>query len=60
MVLFKIARKTQNLRNLRGKRNQNVIFCVQKVFQNLLFANSFFFTTVFFFKIFSFFQKPAL
>ena len=37
IVLFKIARKRQNLHILRGKLNQNVIFCVQKFFQNLLF-----------------------
>ena len=36
-MLFKNARKTQNLRNLRGKLNQNVIFCVQIFFQNRAF-----------------------
>ena len=35
IVLFKYARKTQNVRILRGKMSQNVIFCVQKLFQNL-------------------------
>ena len=44
--LFKIARKTQILRILRGRMNQNVIFCVQKIFQNLLFKNEFFFKIV--------------
>ena len=29
VVLFKYARKTQNLRILRDKLTQNVIFCVQ-------------------------------
>ena len=38
-MLFKIAHRTQNLRFLRGKTNQNVIFCVQKIFQNLFFKN---------------------
>ena len=38
-VLFKIGRKPQISRILRGKNNQNVIFWVQKVFQNLLFKN---------------------
>ena len=38
-VLFKYARKTQLLRILRGKMSQNVIFCVQNFFQNLLFEN---------------------
>ena len=55
-MLFKTARKTQNLRILRGKLNQNVIFCVQDFFQNLLFKNIFFFKIMlfknnFFFKI---------
>ena len=54
--LFKYARKTQNLRILRGKMSQNVIFCVQKFFRNLPFKNDFFFkivlfTNFFFFKI---------
>ena len=39
MVLFKNARKTQNLRILRGKLNQNVIFCVQIFFKIVLFKN---------------------
>ena len=34
IVLFKNAPKTQNFRILRGKMNQNVIFCVQIFFQN--------------------------
>ena len=36
-MLFKNAREKQDLRILRSKLNQNVIFCVQKFFQNLLF-----------------------
>ena len=36
IVLFKSARKTQNLRILRGKMRQNVIFCVQ-IFLNRAF-----------------------
>ena len=40
-MLFKSARKTQNLRILRGKLNQNVIFCVQTFFKNMLFKNFF-------------------
>ena len=36
IVLFKIARKTQKLRFLRGKLNQNVIFCVQIFFEIVL------------------------
>ena len=31
-MLFKNARETQNLRVLRGKMSQNVIFCVQFFF----------------------------
>ena len=51
IVLLKIARKTKNLRILRGKKSQNVIFCVQNFLQNLLFKNIFFFKIVLF-KIF--------
>ena len=36
IVLFKSARKTQKLINLRGKLNQNVIFCVQVFFKIVL------------------------
>ena len=55
-MLFKYARKKQNLRFLRGEMSQNVIFCVQKVFQKLLSENNFFsqivlFKINFFFKI---------
>ena len=53
IVLFKYARKTQNLRILRCKLSQNVIFCVQFFFQNLLFKNNFFFKIVLFKKYFS-------
>ena len=42
IVLFKGARKTQNLRISWGKMNQNVIFCVQRIFQYLLFKMIFF------------------
>ena len=42
IVLFKYARQTQHLRILRGKMSENVIFCVQNFFQNLLFKNDFF------------------
>ena len=51
-ALFKIARKTQNLRILRGQLNENVIFCVQRFFQNLLFKKNFFFKIVLFKKNF--------
>ena len=56
MVLFKIARKMQNLRMLRGKVKQKVIFCVQFFFQIVLFKNIFFskivlFKNLFFLKI---------
>ena len=40
-MLFKYARKTQNLRILRGKLSQNVIFSVENFFQNLLFKITF-------------------
>ena len=46
MVLFNFARKTQNLRILRGQLNQNVIFCVQFFFQKLFLKITFFFKTV--------------
>ena len=36
-MLSKNARETQNLRILRGKLNQNVIFCVQKFFKDSAF-----------------------
>ena len=48
IVLFKIARETQNLRILWGKLNQNVFFSVQFSFQNLLFKIYFFFKMVLF------------
>ena len=50
IVLSKIARKTKNLRFLRGKLKQNVILCVQMFFQNLLIKNNFFFRIVLFLK----------
>ena len=37
MMLFKKARKTQNLRILRGKMGQNVISCVQIFLKIVLF-----------------------
>ena len=37
IVLSEYARKRQNLRILRGKLNQNVIFCVQIFLQNRAF-----------------------
>ena len=37
IMLFKTARKTQNLRILRPKLNQNVIFCMQFFFKIVLF-----------------------
>ena len=43
IVVFKIARNTQKMRILRGKVNQDVIFCVQHFFQNLLLKLIFFF-----------------
>ena len=51
IILFKNARKTQNLRILRGKLNQNVIFCVQIFFKNVLFKNNFLFKIVLFEKL---------
>ena len=53
---FEIARNTQKMRILRGKLNQNVIFCAQHFFQNLLLKLIFFFKIVllrknFFFKV---------
>ena len=47
-MLFKIARKWQKLRLLRGKLIQNMIFSDQSFFQNLLFKNNFFFKIVLF------------
>ena len=52
-MLSKIARKTKNLRFLRGKLKQNVILCVQMFFQNLLIKSNFFFKIVLFLKKFS-------
>ena len=37
IVLFNIARRTQNLLILRGKLMQNAIFCVQIFFKIVLF-----------------------
>ena len=57
IVLFIIiALKTQNLRILRGKLKQNVIFCVQSFFKIWIFKNCFFIKikllkNIFFFKI---------
>ena len=55
IVLSRSLRKTQKLRILRGKMNQNVIFCAQIFFQKLLYKYNFFFKFVvlnfFFFKI---------
>ena len=53
---FEIARNTQKMLILRGKLNQNVIFCAQHFFQNLLLKLIFFFKIVllrknFFFKV---------
>ena len=42
-MLFETVRKTQSLHILRGKLNQNVIFCVQVFFRIVLFKNNFFF-----------------
>ena len=39
IALFKISRQTKNLRFLEAKLNQNLIFCVQRFFENLLFEN---------------------
>ena len=47
-MLFKNARKTQNLRILQGKLNQNVIFCVQIFFKIVLFLKKLFFKIVLF------------
>ena len=55
IVLFKSAPKTQNLRILRGKMRQNVIFCVEFYFKIVLFKNNFFFKAVLF-KLFCFFK----
>ena len=51
-MLFKNARKTQNLHDLRGKLKQNVIFCVQNFFKIVLFKNIFFFQIVLFKNLF--------
>ena len=48
IVFFKSARKTQNLRILRGELNQNLIFCVQTFFEIMLLKNNFSFKIVFF------------
>ena len=56
-MLFKSARKTQKLRFLRGKLNQNVIFCEQIFFKIVLFKNIFFFKTVLFKNLFFFRTK---
>ena len=42
-MLFEQARKTQNMRILRGKLKQNMIFCVRIFFKIMLFKNLFFF-----------------
>ena len=44
----------QNLRILRGKMRQNVIFCVQVFFKIVLFKNNFFFKIMLFKNIFFF------
>ena len=41
-MLFKNARKMQNLRILRSKLNQNVIFCLQIFFKIVLFLKQIF------------------
>ena len=53
IMLYKNARKTQILRILRGKLNENVIDCMQIFFKIVLFKNNFFFKIVLF-KIFFF------
>ena len=57
IMLFKIARKTQKVRFLPDKLNWNVIFCVQRFFQNLLFEN--FFVKIVLFKNVYFLQNRA-
>ena len=62
IVLFKNARKTQTLRTLRGKLNQNVIFYVQfffKIcfFQLIFFSKSCFLQEKFSFKVMLFRKK---
>ena len=52
-LLFKNARKTQKLRIVRGKLNQNVIFCVQVFFKNMLFLKKNFSSESCFRKIYS-------
>ena len=54
IVLFEIERKTLKLRILRGKMSENVIFCAQRFFKNLLFKNIFLFKIMLFIKIFFF------
>ena len=41
-MLFESARKTQNLRILRGNLNQNVIFLCAKLFSKSAFQKHFF------------------
>ena len=65
IVLFESARKTQQLRILRGKLNQNVIFCVQTFFKIVLFKNNFFskivlFENLLFCKIMLFLKKNLI
>ena len=57
-MLFKTARKTQNLRILRGKLKQNVIFWVQIFFKLVLSKINFFFEFVLYEK-FIFLQNRA-
>ena len=52
-MLFENARKTQNLRILRSKLYENVIFCFQIFLKIVLFKNIFFFKIVLFKKTFS-------
>ena len=47
-VFFGIARKTQKLRNLRGKLSQNVVFLCAKLFSKSAFKKNFFFKNVLF------------
>ena len=42
IALFEIARKAQILRILRGKLNENVIFCEQRFFQKKKVLKKFF------------------
>ena len=52
-MLFKTARKTENLRILQGELNRNVVFCVQFFFKIVLFENYFVFKIVLFKIVFS-------